>query len=327
MKSIKRTVLAGVTVLATCAAAAPGQAIAGSDSCTEPAATGVDGYVLNSYVKLTAQRRPDDPKTTWVCYRAYDRGRDVGGRIDVTDATVSPTLPSADGDGTACTTTVPNVFPGPRPLFGGQVGGDPGDPTYTPFLVDAYLAPYNLWGCLQAGPVGARVKVATSGIAGPNVSVGADEPGTPLPTQKQGPSGYPSNKCLEGAWHVRDVNMQILDTHVWAYHWPESPTRQAVCLRVERPGMQPIGYRVYVDTNNTPGVTPVVESSLDTTPCTSTVAAIDQPVQARISSSPRGANPASVCVEAAGVKHRITVGTSGDVRAPLIGRLKDPDSV
>ncbi|HEV3000130.1 MAG TPA: hypothetical protein VGW75_05255 [Solirubrobacteraceae bacterium] len=328
MRRTRRAALAAAALATMGTAAAPGQAMAASESCTAPTTTAVDGYVLNSFVRLTSQRDPNDPKTTWVCYRAYDvRVGDRGGRIDVRDATVSPTLPSADNEGTACTTTAPNAFPGPRPLLGGQVG-DPDEPPYAPFLVDAYLAPFQLWGCLQAGPVSARVKVATSGIAAPAVTTSQDAPGMPLPVQKPGPPGYPSSKCLENYWHVRDVNMRIGDAHVWAYHWPESETRRAICLRVQRAGLQPIGYRIYVDTNNAPGVTPVVEeSSVDTAPCTSTIAAVTQPVEVRLSSSPRGANPASICVEVGAVKRRITVGTSGDLALPYPGIVKDPDSV
>ena len=328
MKRTRSIAAAGAAVAAMCAAAAPGQAVAASETCTAPTVTAVDGYIVNDYLRLTSQRDPNDAKTTWVCYRAEDANTgpsDRGGRIDVRSATVAPTLPSADTQGTACTTTTPNAFPGPRPLFGARLG-DPGSPQYTPFLVDAYLAPNELWGCLQAGPVSARVKVSTSGIAAPAVSVASDAPGTPLPVQQRGPVGYPSSKCLENYWHVRDVNMQIHDTHVWAYHWPESETKRAICLRVERPGLKPIGYRVVLDTD-TSGVTPVVEESPDTTPCTTTIAAVDSPVQVRLSQSPGGISPASICVEALGVKHRYTVGTNGDPRPPLPEIYRDPDSV
>ncbi|HEV2811666.1 MAG TPA: hypothetical protein VGW10_00325 [Solirubrobacteraceae bacterium] len=307
--------------------------MAASETCG-PDSAGIDGYEFNDYFKLTAQRDPANPKTTWICYRARTTrgsaqtgGIDRGGRIDVTDATVSPTLPSVDNRGTDCTTTVPNAFPGPRPLADGQVGGNPGDPTYTPFLIDAYLAPFHLWGCVQAGPLSARVKVATSGIAAPVVTSTPDAPGTALPVQKQGPFGYPSNKCLENAWHVRVVNMRIQNAHVWLYHWPESPTRTAVCMRVEREGQQPIGYRVYVDTNNAPGVTPVVESSTDTAPCTFPIAQVNNPVEVRLATSPRGANPASICAEVGALKQRITVGTTGTLAPPLVDKVKDPDSV
>ncbi len=331
MSRTRRAALTGAAVAAVCAALAPGQAMAASETCG-PGSAGIDGYEFNDYFKLTAQRDPANPKTTWICYRVYTSrasaqtgGVDRGGRIDVTDATVSPTLPSADDQGTACTTTTPNAFPGPRPLASGQLG-DPGDPTYTPFLVDAYLAPFQLWACLQAGPVSTRVKVATSGVAAPGVTSTADAPGTPLPVQKQGPFGYPSNKCLENAWHVRVVNMRIQDAHVWLYHWPETPTRTAICLRVQRAGMTPIGYRVYVDTNNAPGVSPVAESSTDTTPCTSTIAQVTSPVQVRLARSPNGANPASICAEVGGVKQRITAGTAGTLSPPVVGIVKDPDS-
>lgn len=332
MNRMKRVTLLGAAVAATCAVAAPGQAMAASETCG-PTSVGIDGYEFNDYFKLTAQRDPANPKTTSICYRVHTQrgsthtgGVDRGGRIDVTDATVAPTLPSVDDQGTACTTTTPNLFPGPRPLADGQVGGDPGDPTYTPFLVDAYLAPFNVWACLNAGPVSARVKVATSGVSAPAVTSTADAPGTPLPVQKQGPYGYPSNKCLENPWHVRIVNMRVNDAHVWLYRWPESPTRTAICLRVQRQGMTPIGYRVYVDTNNAPGVTPVVETSTDTAACTSTIAQVNNPVAVRLASSERGANPASICAEVGGVKQRITVGTAGTLSPPVVGIVKDPDS-
>ena len=56
---------------------------------------------------------------------------------------------------------------------------------------------------------------------------------------------------------------------------------------------------------------PVVEYSTDTSPCTSTIVAITSPIQARIFQSPRGTNPASVCVTGFGQAHRITVGATG----------------
>lgn len=328
MRKTKRVALIGAALAATCAALAPGQAMAASETCTDPAAPGVDGYILNNYQRLVTQRDPANPKTTWICYRAYAPqagGVDRGGRIDVRDATVSPTLPSADNQGAACTTTVPNAFPGPRPIFGGGVG-DPGDPNYTPFLIDGYLGAGQVWGCLQAGAISARVKVATTGIGAPAVTLNADSPGTPLPVQKQGPLGYPSNKCLEGYWHVRDVNMRVQDTHVWAYHWPESPTQQAICLRVERKGMQPIGYRLVLDTTNVPGVTPVVGTSEDAARCTKTVAEIVQPVQVRLSRS-EGPEPRTICLQAAGVTRTFTAGVAGTATPPKVHVYKDPDSV
>jgi hypothetical protein len=332
MAKMRRTVLLGAALAAACAAFAPGHAMAASETCGA-SSTGIDGYEFNDYFKLTAQRDPADPRTTWICYRAATTrfgqqtgGIDRGGRIDVRDATVSPTLPSVDNQGGACTTTAGNTFPGPRPLVGGQVG-DPGDPNYTPFLVDAYLGGSDVWGCLRVGDsLSARVKVSTSGIAAPVVTHVPDAPGTPLPVQKQGPFGYPSNKCLENFWHVRVINMRIQDTHVWLYHWPESATQTAVCVRVHKQGVQPIGYRIVLDTD-TSGVTPVVEySDSDVTPCTETIAAVTSPVQVRLSQS-SGISPASVCLEALGLKRRITVGTNGSPRVPLPAIHKDPDSV
>ena len=306
--------------------------MAASETCTAPTVWAVDGYEFNDYVRLVAQRNPADPRTTWICYRAYSSrfsaqtgGIDRGGRIDVTDASVSPTLPSADNEGGACTTAGGNTFPGPRPIFSANVD-DPGDPLYTPFLIDGFLGGGEIWACLQAGSASARVRAFTSGIAAPTVTNVPDAPGTPLPPHVGGPLGYPSNKCIENTMHVRVMAMRIHETRIRLFYWPESATKTAICVRITRTGGQPVGYRIVLDTD-TSGVTPVVEvSDVDTTPCTETIAAVTSPVQVRLSQS-SGVTPASVCVEALGLKRRITVGTNGNPRPPVPEIHKDPDSV
>ncbi|HEV2811665.1 MAG TPA: hypothetical protein VGW10_00320 [Solirubrobacteraceae bacterium] len=309
-------------------AAAPGEALAASETCTAPSTVAVDGYLRQTFLRLTAQRNPTNSRQTFVCFRAADgtAAVDRGGRILVTDAQVSPVLPRADSDGQACTTTAGNVFPGPRPLFGGQVG-DPDEPPYAPVLIDAYLAPFQLWGCLQAGSIGARVLVNTSGISAPAVSVAQDAPGTPLPAATPGPLGYPSSSC-QVAGGGRQANLSIHNAHIWAYRGNDPElTTQSLCLRVERAGQQPIGAKLTVDATGTPGITPVAQgSTVDTTPCSVTVVGVDSPIGVSLSRSPRGANPASICVTAGTTKQRITVGTAGSVDPPAVVLEKDPDS-
>src|SRR5688572_6295948 len=164
MKRTRRTALVGMALAAVCAAAAPGQAMAASETCTAPTTTAVDGYIFNNYFKLTSQRNPDDPKTTWVCYRAYDHHRgdtNIGGRLNVTEPTVSPTLPSVDSRSADCSTTPGNTLPGNHPMLsGGLFGG-------SRYLIDAYAGGSDVWACLLAGPVSTRLKVSTAGIAVP----------------------------------------------------------------------------------------------------------------------------------------------------------------
>lgn len=317
--------LAGAALAAACTAAVPGEALAASEACTAPTTTAVDGYLGTTFLRVTAQRNPADPRTTWLCFRAADGGVDRGGRVDVRDPVVSPTLPSVDSEGGACTTTAGNVFPTTHPLVSGQVG-DPDEAPYVPFLVDVYLAPFKLWGCAQVGTVGARVLINTSGIEAPAVTPVMDAPGTPLPASRPGPLGYPSSDCqVVGA--TRQANISIGPGHVWAYR-TSGATRRVVCLRVERGlGQQPVGGKLAIDVTGTPGIAPVVETSTtDTTPCSVTVVGVDNPVSASLSRSPQGANPASVCVTVGATKQRITVGTAGSVIPPRVTFEKDPDS-
>jgi hypothetical protein len=328
MKRLRVAVLAATAATAT-AGAVPGEALAASESCTAPTVTAVDGWLNTMFLRLTAQRSPDDPRTTWICYRVGEDGSrgtgDRGGRIDVTDATISPTLPSVDGDSGSCTATTPNLLPGPRPLLGGQIG-DPEEPPSVPFLVDAYLAPSQFWTCLKVGGVDARLKIATTGISPPAVSLAEDAHGLPVPPTRPGPAGYPSSHCMEAPRSTRVANISVGDAHVWAHLIREIPNRIVACLRVERPGQQPIGYRIDADAGGAPGVTPVIGSSTDTTPCTITVAEILQPIHVRLTRSPAGSNPASLCVAVGTLTQRLTIGTTGAVDAPEVGLVKDPDS-
>lgn len=320
-----RIALVGAAAIAACAGVAPGEALAASETCTAPTVTAVDGWHRTTYLRLVAQEDPNDPRTTWICYRvAGPEVGDRGGRIEVTEPLVSPTLPSVDSASSACTTTTPNAFPGPRPLVSAQIGDDT-EPLYVPLLVDAYLAPDQLWACLRVGnAVTARLKVATSGIAPPAVNVVEDAPGTPLPPARTPAPGLPSSAC-ETAVGMRVANMNVAGAHVYARVVEASPTRIAACLRVERPGLPPVGGRVWFDTNDAPGVTPVVQSSTDTTPCTSTLLTVGQPLQATLARSPQGTNPASVCVTVGGMSQRLTIGTTGTLTVPLPGAELDPD--
>ena len=325
--TITRTRCATALAIAALAATGvyPNHALGASEACSAPTTTAVDGYVASLFLRLTAQPNPGDPRTTWVCFRAADgSGTDRGGRIDIRGAALSPQAPSVDGSHQACTTTAGNTLPPPHPIVAGQIG-DPSDPPYFPLLVDAYSASGTAWVCIGAGTVQQRVVVSTGGISPPLVSLLADPAGTPLPPPRPGPTGYPSTAC-QAAGGTLIANAAFAGAHVWAYRWPESASRASLCLRVERPGAQPVGGRLTVDTNGAPGVTPVIQQSSDTTPCSVTVAEVSSPAVTSLQRSPTGGNPVSICVTVGSTRQRITLGTTGSGAAPGVGFTKDPDS-
>lgn len=117
-----------------------------------------------------------------VCFRAQDASTGLGGMMVITPSAPGVSggglgAPSADGDGSACSTTTPNGVPGSHPMSSGQVDG-------TTYSADAYSNASAAWVCLQVGfSVDNRVVVPVQ-VSAPGVSPGVDvtfypDPGTP----------------------------------------------------------------------------------------------------------------------------------------------------
>lgn len=322
-----RVLLAACAVLAAAALGAPAPASAQdySGSCSSPLAQVFDGYAGGStYVKLRVQPDPADPKTTWICYRVSNGGSlEQGGRIDVSSGSATADPPSADANSGLCSTTPGNAVPGSHPVFSGSVG-DPNDPPYVPFALDAYANSGEAWICAEVGDFKQRVVVPVPEASAPTVVNRPDAPAPALLSPTPGPAGYPSSSCQQGLFGTpqQHLNADVGQTHVWAYTAQPMPARAHVCARLQGPVSG--GGMLTLDASSSPGITPTVEGSNDTSPCTINVVTLTQPVQASARRSPSGASPASVCVSSGSTSQRLTVGASGSPSAPTATWTPDP---
>lgn len=295
-----------------------------SGSCGSPLATVSDGYAGDVYVRMRVQPDPTDPKTTWVCYRGSNGSSlELGGRLDLTAAGTSGDPPSFDEASGRCASEPGNAVPPPHPLVAGELG-DPQEPPHLSFSVDSYATEGAGWVCLEVGDFKRRAAISVPGASAPAVASHIDSPAPALPDSTPPPAGYPSGTCQSGLAGTpqRYLNADLGTAHVWAYSAQPSQSKVHVCARLEGPVSA--GGMVTLDASNSPGVTPVIETSSDTSPCTTSVASIDNPVSAGVSRSPTGSNPASVCVRAGSTQQRITVGTQGSPTPPQVTWSPDP---
>jgi hypothetical protein len=289
-----------------------------SNTCTSPGATIADGYAgSNTYVTLRAQPNPSDATQEWVCYRiANPSSGSVGGRVTVGGAGASGAgLPSHDSSAQACSTTSGNQVPPPHPLVNGTLVSQA-------FMVDTYAASNTAWVCLTAGSVSQRVIVPEPGVSGsPTVFNQLDASPPPLPSPSADP--YPSGMC-QSSGGSQLMNATAGGTQLWVYSWQPNGSTLDVCARAA--GSVTAGGALSVSAAGSPGVSPVLQTGSDATPCTFSIFTIKTPPQAAssLSTSPAGANPATVCVGAGSSMSTYTVGTSGQATLPTVTWTPDP---
>lgn len=150
-------------------------ALNGGQQVVDETSEGVTGFV---YTWQPSSSQFD------VCFRAQDSvGVGFGGLIAITPTAPGVSIggatpPSADNNGSTCTTTTPNAVPGSHPISSGGVAG-------VPYLFDAYSnGASTAWVCVQVGSVvDERVVVP---VSAPSVTVSPGyevtfypDPGTP----------------------------------------------------------------------------------------------------------------------------------------------------
>jgi hypothetical protein len=285
-----------------------------------------DGYAGSTYVKLRTQTSTSDPKTTWVCYQiVHPNGASVGGRLDVTGASASPSIPSTDDNGGACAAnSATNAAPPPHPVVAGSVVGQQ-------FSIDDYSAGGTGWLCVQIGSVSKRVIVNVPGVGAPSLASHLDQPNTGAAPPVVADPQVPSGSCQSGAYGSPDqlMNMNVSGTQAWLYDIRSNGGQTVhVCARLD--GAVKAGGMLTISTAGSPGITPsVTTSSTDpdlSVPCPLSIVSLTSPVQLSLSTSNAGATSASVCVKAGTSQERVTVGTSGTLVPPTINWQADPDT-
>lgn len=274
-----------------------------------PATAVIDGYFGTLYARSKVKSADGE---TWMCARLQEEGEQeiVGGKFVVADATSTV---GQDEFYSECSTAAGNLVPGGHPVTSGAIG-QPGDPHYTPFLLDAYAnSDGDAWVCLRAG-LGVRLKF--SGAAPAFEQDDPQDPAAVSPPRTPWPVGKASSACETqvGGTVGRHVNALIAGAHAWVSSRTEG-SKAELCFRAQ--GDESVGGRVTVDTSGSVGVTPVIEPAFDTTGCTRTELS-EEPHQLYIRRSETGTNPASVCVSLGGSTVRFTVGYTGTPTAPEI---------
>lgn len=215
-------------------------------------------------------------------------------------------IPTTDTDADACTTTPGNTVPGRHPVLDGALG-DPDDPaTYVPFLVDSHSTTQGTWVCVAVGSVRRRIVIhGGASDAPPSITFVPDATGPHVPTPVA--PATPSGTCESGGG-TRHVDMESAGSRVYAYSWQPTPT--VVKLGVGAGGLVDAGGVLTVDTTAAGQAIPsVTTSTTDLTPCSVTVAHLNNPTVLDLSRSPTGALPASLCVTVGDTRRRITVST------------------
>jgi len=315
-----RLLLAGLAAMVVAlGAASTAQASDYSDSCTSPTATVADGYAGQStFVLAQAQPNPSNPSQEWVCYRVSSPSAgDVGGRFDVSTGSVSGGgAPTVDSDSSACQSTSGNQVPGTHPLVSGTILSEP-------FDFDAYSAPGTAWVCAQLASVQERIVIPVPSATVPTVVDNTDSPAPALPAPAA--DSYPSGTCQNattGSPPSQLANMNTGGVQAWLYDWQPDPSTIDLCARVQG-GSVAAGGVLSVSTDGSPGVTPILGPG-SASACSLSIFTLTEPVAASLSTSPAGANPATVCVSEGSTSVAEQVGATGSPTAPTVTWTPDP---
>jgi hypothetical protein len=309
-RSAPRALLAAAALFAaTVAIAGCHQNVAGvSESCSNPSSMN-DGFFANRSVffRVSTQPDPNDPSTTWVCYRvkAVDAATERAGRIDVRSTTaVTPTQVTTDLNSRACEAAPGNLVPPPHPLEAGEILG-------TPVYLDAFatlgsgpaLVDPAAWLCVEAGGIKERVVVDSPGAQAANVDTNTDTAPPPMTDTTPPPAGKASTGCSAGTYGTPSelINAHLTNRDVFLYTAQPNQTELHVCARVNGP--QSGG--VHLSVNANPGQIVRVETSPDTTPCTNTVVSLTTPPLS-LKTTPPGQVPPSICLN--GTRYTVVTG-------------------
>jgi alpha-tubulin suppressor-like RCC1 family protein len=289
-----------------------------SDDCVDGSSL-ASGFAGGTYV--TVRTKQVNSTTTWVCARADGPALAVGGKFVVTGPVASPGgAPTTDTNADACATTSGNTVPGPHPALSGNLG-DPNDPAYVPFLLDAYSTPQTAWVCVGVGTQRHRVVVPLGVSATPPMVTffpDATAPHVPSPAAPATPSGT----CQTGGG-TRVMDVTTAGTRTYAYWWQPTSSVVKLCVRID--GSVTAGGVLTVDTTAAGGALPSVVTGTDTVGCDRSVGGVETPTKVEVRRS-ASTLPASVCLTVGATTVRVTA-SSGDGQPPAdVIWTKDPDT-
>jgi hypothetical protein len=233
------------------------------------------GYVADTYLGLKFKQTT--PTSALVCFQIADalgltnHSTVVG--IKGLSANVQP--PVVDGNGSAC----PNVLVSDTSALGTVVLSD-------------FIAPGELWVCLQGGGLSERSVFNVPSASVPQVVVRNDTPPPVPPMPVPPPAGLPSSQCQQTTDSAL-VDNNIVGTQFWLSYY--SPARDTLAFCVREQGSNG-GAGGVLTVNADGGVQPQVGSSPDTSPCSVVINHADAPVRLHLDASPPG-NPQSICVD------------------------------
>lgn len=273
-----------------------------SDDCD----TGTDvvsGFVDGAYLKLRHRPSATDPNATLVCVAAEAGGAHLGGRLDLGGASGTPAGIDQDSASVAaCGTNVSNI----RVQSGTVAGGQPYWIDVTPLPAGSIDA---AWVCVRfTSTVGFRLRFA-GGVG--QAGFTADPPTAHVPpyAEPSWPGNVPSAACANAATATKLVDVTAAGTHVGLYGWQESASRTHLCVRGGGAGGV-----LTVDTAASPGVSPVLTTRNDLSPCSFDLfTRSDPPSLGVYLSDPADLPdlPVSACVEVAGTARAATIGADG----------------
>lgn len=130
-----------------------------SQSCDNPTIAPINGNVETVSYRVAVQAELDQ---TTVCTRVTESvtGVILSGALVILSPSV--TVPSEDGNATACTTTPGNAVPGAHPMVSQGVGSEE-------VTLDSYVNGTHAWICVSVGGIGVRV-LTSAASALPTVS-------------------------------------------------------------------------------------------------------------------------------------------------------------
>jgi hypothetical protein len=292
--------------------------------CEDADVTAADGFAGPAYVKLRAKRGAfGNPDATVVCYRINaGSGLYAGGYITITAPSASPQVPTIDDQGDACENNGGAHLVGPGAL------GDPGDPTtYVDYQVDTYSASGVTWVCVKAKGFSKRVVVDVGSSSTPDIRHESDNPQIPNPSPESSTNAaYASSTCQNSGGTLLANAEAASDSHIWIYERQPNSSKAQLCIRVEGPVRA--GGMLELDALAGVGVTPVIQTGTDMTPCPIQVATNGNPVQFTIKRTDVGVNPASICVTSstANVTRSFTLGAASSGSPGIAKWTPDPDT-
>jgi hypothetical protein len=240
-----------------------------------------------------------------ICFRLDGPALQFGGKVSITGpGIVSPQEPTTDFNTPVCN----NV------LLSGTIS----EPANIPYRIATLSTATAVSVCVDLGNEHRRIKLTyPTAPQPPTATQYADPPGKHAGSATT-PVGLPSSTCTGKAGSTTALQVSADGSSTWLRTWQE-PTRLHICAGT-RGGPVNGGGMLTIDTSVNPGVTPVLSTGSDFTPCTQPVLSQDQ-TGIRIAHSELSVpdpDLVSMCVAVGATSARVTVGLSGDPTVPRV---------